>query len=236
MQPYNKEEQSLYDQSMAFVKKKANKKAIAKKYVDQYPQEKNPVSVFMAGSPGAGKTEVSKNLIKAFGGQILRLDSDDLRHEFQGYNGTNSPLFQDAATRLLEAIHDRALDKGVSFILDSTLSNYDKAVSNIKRSLNKDRAVAIYFVYQNPEQAWAFVKAREKSEGRRVPSDVFIDNFLSSRNVVNKLKEEFQSQVSLELLIKNIDGTRKVFHSNIQSVDHYLDTKYDYAALKRITS
>ncbi|XVN17010.1 zeta toxin family protein [Pseudomonas corrugata] len=37
---------------------RSNKKAIAKRLTDKvlYPPEEAPVSVFMAGSPGAGKT------------------------------------------------------------------------------------------------------------------------------------------------------------------------------------
>lgn len=42
-----------------------NKKAIAKRLtcIKEYPPEKDPVSVFMAGSPGAGKTESAKVLL-----------------------------------------------------------------------------------------------------------------------------------------------------------------------------
>jgi len=51
----------------------------------------------------------------------------------------------------VEAIHDRALKKKVSFLFDSTLSSFEKAKSNIERSLHKDRYVLIIFVYQDPE-------------------------------------------------------------------------------------
>lgn len=41
-----------------------NKKTFAKTLIDvsRYPGEKYPVSVFMAGSPGAGKTETARAL------------------------------------------------------------------------------------------------------------------------------------------------------------------------------
>ena len=44
---------------------KANRKAFAKTATsaEMFPGEKNPVAVFMAGSPGAGKTEASKALV-----------------------------------------------------------------------------------------------------------------------------------------------------------------------------
>lgn len=63
---------------------KAHKKEIAKELTDRrrFPPDAQPVSVFMAGSPGAGKTESSRRLIERFssdGHSILRIDADDLR-------------------------------------------------------------------------------------------------------------------------------------------------------------
>lgn len=78
----------------------------------------------MAGSPGAGKTETAKIMISQFreehGVEVVHIENDELRKEFEDYQGLNSPLFQRPATLLVEAIHDRALRKKVSFLLDST--------------------------------------------------------------------------------------------------------------------
>lgn len=81
-----------------------NKKTVAKRLTDRdkYSPEDKPVSVFMAGSPGAGKTEASKALIDSLsdnGIEALRIELDDLRCEFESYNGDNSHLYQ-AATDL----------------------------------------------------------------------------------------------------------------------------------------
>ncbi len=115
---------------------KAMKKVVAKRLVDHLPQEEEAVSVFMAGSPGAGKTETARAMIRAFksenGLALVHIENDELRKEFEDYQGFNSPLFQRSATLLVEAIHDRALKRGVSFILDSTLSSFDKAKDNIE--------------------------------------------------------------------------------------------------------
>ncbi|MDB2384430.1 zeta toxin family protein, partial [Endozoicomonas sp.] len=171
---------------------KKHKKTIAKKICNTnlYPKEGNPVSVFMAGSPGAGKTEASKALIKELNVNVLRLDVDDLRSEIEGYNGINSSLYQAGACILLEKCHDIALSQKQSFILDGTMADYKKAQLNLTRSLNKGRSVQIFFVYQRPDLAWAFVCARQKIEGRHVPPDVFIEQYLSSRQTVDQLKSE----------------------------------------------
>lgn len=230
----NPEESALHDIAMAFAKKNKNKKRIAIEKVDIFPQEEEPVSVFMAGSPGAGKTEVSKSLIEALEGHILRIDNDELRNEFEGYTGANSHIFQAPATRILEALHDRALKRRVSFILDTTLSNYNKAKQNIERSLKRERPVMIIFVYQDPKQAWKFVEAREKVEGRRVPPEVFVEQFISSQTVVDKLKKEFGKEVKVELLIKNIDGSQKSYYSNVLTISQYLKEPYSREEIESV--
>lgn len=123
----------------------------------------------MAGSPGAGKTEASIELlaiVETNGSEILRIDPDELRHKFPNYTGDNSWLFQKGVSVLVERVHDLALKQKQSFLLDGTLSNYDKAQENISRSLKRHRAVQILYVYQDPMLAWEFVQSREAVEGR----------------------------------------------------------------------
>lgn len=88
----------------------------------------------------------------------------------------------------------------------------------------------IIFVYQSPQNAWEFVQAREKVEGHRVPPDVFIKQFIDSQLVVNKLKEEFQKQIRVEVLVKDLTE-QKAYHCNVSAVDQYLEHKYNFASL-----
>jgi len=146
----------------------------------------------------------------------------------------NSPLFQRPATLLVEAIHDRALKRNVSFILDSTLSSFDKAKDNIERSLKRSRYVLIIFVYQEPEQAWKLVKAREKVEGRRVPEAVFVEQFLESQRVVSELKRHFKDKINITFIEKNIDGDNDNPHFNVTDIDALLRKKYNRQSLEAI--
>jgi UDP-N-acetylglucosamine kinase len=217
---------------------KAMKKKFAKAMIDHLPEEESAVSVFMAGSPGAGKTETAKVIISQFkqkhGVEVVHIENDELRKEFADYNGVNSPLFQRPATLLVEAIHDRALKQKVSFLLDSTLSSLDKAKSNIERSLKKGRYVLIIFVYQDPEQAWLLVKAREIVEGRRVPPDVFVNQFLDSQRVVSELKKLFTNQIDIIFMEKNLDGTKEKPYFNVTDIDALLGKKYNRISLEAI--
>ena len=217
---------------------KANKKQIAKKYTDRdiYCPEKNPVSVFMAGSPGAGKTEASIELVSAFEKEdckVIRIDPDELRSEFEGYEGDNSFLFQKGVSVLVEKIHDLALSQKQSFLLDGTLSNLHKSEQNIERSLKRGRMVQILYVYQDPRLAWEFVRARELDEGRRILPEHFIEQYFAARKNVNQLKNKYARQLSVDLLLKEVDNSHRAYKANIDVIDNHIPEKYTPSALEQ---
>ena len=205
---FSKEEIAIEEAALAFAK--FNKKPIAKRLTDKaiYPPEEEPVSVFMAGSPGAGKTEVSLELLEDLAqgeNQVIRIDPDELRSEFAQYDGNNSYLFQKGVSVLVEKVYDLALKQKQSFLLDGTLSNLGKARANIRRSLNKTRAVQILYVYQDPFLAWEFMQARELAEGRRILLEHFVGQYFAARKNVNSLKCEFGNEVAVHLLLKDVN-------------------------------
>lgn len=216
-----------------------NKKDIAKRLTDKarFLPEDEPVSVFMAGSPGAGKTEASIELLSIVednGVEILRIDPDELRHVFPTYTGDNSWLFQGAISILVERIHDLALKQRQSFLLDGTLSHFDKAEQNITRSLRKRRVVQILYVYQDPALAWEFVKSREAVEGRHIKRETFIDQYFAARIVVNRLKATFGSDIRVDLLLKNTDNSHKLYKAGIDKIDNHIPEKYTLADLAKM--
>lgn len=224
-------------QNKAFEYAKRHKKDIAKQFTDQerFPPEEYPVSVFMAGSPGAGKTETSKALIETLDGQpIMRIDPDEMRDYFEDYDGTNAWLFQGAVSVLVNRIHDMALKQKQSFLLDGTLTNFEQAKKNIERSISKDRAVQILYVYQEPALAWEFVEAREAEEGRRIQPETFLDQYFAARDVVNQLKRDFGKDVRVDLLCKNSDHSSKFFKAGVDRIDNHIPEKYTRADLERL--
>lgn len=116
-QGMTEEERAIWDDAIRFAR--SNKKAIGKRLTDQtrYPPEREPVSVFMAGSPGAGKTEASLALLNLFSDTpILRIDPDELRNEFEAYQGGNAWLFQGAVSILVGKLKDGGFDQNTSSI------------------------------------------------------------------------------------------------------------------------
>ena len=226
------EDQAIENDACDFVAK--NRRRIARELTDlaTYPAEKNPVAVFMAGSPGAGKTEASQALIKKLDGPVLRIDPDDYRALIPGYNGKNSNLFQRAVSRFVEKVLDEAFAKRQSFILDGTLSNYEVASRNVSRALAKARLVQILYVFQDPCQAWRFVQDREALDGRHIPVDVFIEQYFLARDVVNRLKDELGRKIKVDLIIKDLDGDNRVYEGNIQAIDGYVKETYSVRSLR----
>lgn len=220
---------------------RANKKAIATKFTDIETNlpDLHPSSVFMAGSPGAGKTEASISLldvIKQKKGKlhILRIDPDEFRSNFEDYTGNNAWLFQPAVSILVSAIIDIALKQSQSFILDGTLSNFEIANENISRSLKRKRYVQLLYVYLSPEKAWEFVQAREKKEGRKIPPERFIEQYFMARQNVNQLKQIYGNKIKVDLLLKDIEGKNRLYKAGIDCIDHHIPEKYSKSGIEEL--
>ena len=238
----NEKEMEIKAQADQFAKE--NKKRLAKELTDisAYAPDESSISVFMAGSPGAGKTEYSKNFIDDLEGRkkhkVIRIDADEFRRCIPGYTGTNSYLFQGAISIIVNAVHDLALDQKQTFLMDGTLSNYDRAAQNINWSLSRNRPVFIFYVYQKPEVAWKFTKAREVTEGRNIPKDVFIERFLSARDVTLRIRKDFDQRVVIYLVKKDfethaVEDIIKIEKDGLQ-IDHYIQERYTKDELEKL--
>jgi len=215
---------------------RANAKQIAADFIEPFSADANPVSTFMAGSPGAGKTETSKELLRDVG-NTARIDADEMREHFAecGYNGANSHLFQKSATRLVHAIHDLALKRRVSFLMDGTFAGEEMARQNIQRSLKRGREVFVIFVYQSPQAAWDFVQRREAVEGRRVRPEDFASKFCASQAVVNQMKAEFGGDITLSLVVKDLDdAANRFYHKSIRRIEDHIPERYNAEEIRAL--
>lgn len=229
----NEEERRLSEEAFEWVKK--NERMLVEKFasLEEYEVDLAPVSLFMAGSPGAGKTEVSKRLLQRFDKKPVRIDADEIRVMCPGYRGGNSHVFQRAASRGVNMLYSHALYESLNLILDGTFA-YRDVETNIRRSLDKQRKVEVYFVYQDPLVAWWFTKEREKSEGRRVPKAAFIDTFLRSRENVRAIKQMFGDRVELNLVVKDVEKGYEYPEPDVVDIDQHLPMIYTRSNLESI--
>lgn len=218
---------------------KSHRKQLCEQFanISIYPRTDAPSSYFMAGSPGAGKTEFSKGFIKQLqekepARKIVRIDADEIRDVLPGYDHTNAWELQPAASRGVEKILDYVFDHDQDFLLDGTFSNYAVAKKNIERCVSHTRKIGLLYLYQDPVVAWKFTKIRELGEGRNIPKEAFIREFFSSKECVNRIKEEFGANIELWLITKNFNQGVENTEFNIDNIDSYLKTAYTKESLE----
>lgn len=232
------EKEKIIEESKRWVK--ANKREIVQRFIgDKVESTEKPFTIFMAGSPGAGKTEISKRFISSFKevnseSFVARIDPDDIREIIPGYNGSNSYLFQGAVSLGVEKLYDYVLSKKINAVIDGTLAIYDVADKNISRSIKRNRDVSIFYIYQDPVKAWEFTKAREMIEGRNIPKEAFIESLFSAKDNVNKLKKMYGKKLTIFLIIKDFENNTEKSHFNISNIDNYLKINYTKKSLTKI--
>jgi UDP-N-acetylglucosamine kinase len=240
------EDKELIEQSKSWIK--SNKKVLIERFVGDisYIKDIDPFSIFMAGSPGAGKTESSKRFINEFiklycsrvgtehpNPQVARIDPDEIREIIPGYNGANAELFQGSVSLGVEKLYDYVIDKKLSVVVDGTLANYAAAHKNIKRAVDKERKVGIFYIYQDPLIAWDFTKKREEEDGRRISKATFIESFFKAKINVNQLKKDFGDKIQVFLVVKDYENNTQRTKFNIENIDNYLKIKYTKKSLTK---
>lgn len=222
-------------EAKTFIKKE--KTLLIKTFADleKFPPNEKPFSFFMAGSPGAGKTEFSKRLIEIMAPiPIVRIDADEIREFIPWYNGKNSDIVQGAAAIAVDKLNYYTLKNKQNSIMDGTFANYEIAHRNIINSLNKNRRIGVFYIYQDPLKAWDFTRKREKLEGRYVPKEAFIDAFFKAKENVQLIKKEFGNKIELNLVIKNNNNEDEDIKSDIENIDSLIETLYNKESLQKI--
>lgn len=215
-----------------------NKKQLIAKFCnpDKYPAAHSPITIFMAGTPGAGKTEFSQSLLQTFHDPFVRIDADEVRemmHEI-GYNGGNAHLFQDATNKAVNILFDHANRKnGQNVLLDGTFA-YGDWRTNVQRSIDNGRKVEIYYLYQDPKIAWGYVETRRKKHGRAVPIDTFIRSYIASAQNVEKAKELFGDNIVLYFAQNNYQKEIERIEVDVTNLEKFLPKRYTEDKLKSL--
>ncbi len=225
------DDKKLAEEARHYVR--AHKKTIIEKFASlaSAPSTEKPFTLFMAGSPGAGKTEFSKSYInelmqKNSSIKVVRIDADEIRNELPQYTGGNAAIVQGACAIAVEKLFDAVQERKQNAIVDGTFSDYAVSYKDVTRALGRGRKVDIYYLYQDPLVAWDFTQKREAIEHRHVSKKMFIDSFFAAKDNVNKVKEELGKAIELSLIIKNYDNSSFKSYFNIEKVDNYLDLGY----------
>lgn len=230
--------------------------------IEEFIIKKNPlrldlITIFMAGSPGAGKTEFSKRILptlemslfelinseykkhgKTLENQkiLIHLDVDEIRSFLPQYELSNEKtkikgnahVIQKAANKGLDLLRKYAFANDINIVLDGTFSNYSTMKIMVKKSLARNRKIYIFYIYLDPISAWEFTKAREKIEGRNIIKLKFIEQYLSSQANVIKIQEELGNLVEINCIIKNNKNEIVKYVTNVKDVKDYFKTNEIY--------
>ncbi|NCU41713.1 MAG: hypothetical protein EOM19_03240 [Candidatus Moranbacteria bacterium] len=233
----NKEESNISEQAKFFIK--MHQKNLIEKFASlkKFPPSKSlPATYFMAGSPGAGKTEFSKKFINLLPeDHIVRIDADEIKILIPQYNKKNSDIIQGAASLGVEKLYDFVLKHKQNALVDGTLANYKKSEENIQRSLEKNREIHIFYLSQNPLIAWDFTQKREELEGRNIPKEAFIETLFLAKESIKRLKGKFPKEIFLHLILKNNNNLIKntQFDVSENAIDSFIKIPYTKEQLKK---
>lgn len=232
-------DKKLKQAAIKWVRRKQNKQYLIEKFanLDECQPTNNPLVLFMAGSPGAGKTELSKELVRILNEEdeshYCRIDPDEIRDELPGYDGSNAYLFQQAISIAMDDLISHISKSNQNAIIDGTLAKYDTAKSNIKKIIERNGITGIIYVYQDPKVAWNFTQMREKLEGRRINKKDLVNTLFKARENVDILKEEFKDRLMVFLAEKDYRNKIKKFEINIDKIEHHSKLPYTKGELER---
>ncbi|MEY8537856.1 zeta toxin family protein [Lactococcus muris] len=208
---------------------KTHKNQLISDIVANKKRLEDKTAVFMAGSPGAGKSEVAASVASIYPDYVV-IDADYFRSKFPSYNGKNSSEFQKAASWLVEQAFKYMIEHGYSFILDATFA-LRSSNNNIKRALKNNFKTLIFYVYQEPLIAWDFTKKREEVEGRVVPKSTFVHAFFKARENIIKAKAKYPD-IELNIVLKDFNNDVADVHFDAENVELILTQNYTHEELE----
>lgn len=215
---------------------KDHKKAFAKKLIRDSGVAKTdqPAAIFMAGLPGAGKTEFTKSWIINSRLKVIRLDMDEIASQIDTYSPRKADKFRKAASVLLSYTYDRVVNGKYDFVMDGTFGG-NVAIQNIERAIKHGYRVKVIYIYQSPKLAWEYTLAREKVEHRAIKLEGFLDSYYRILNNLRKLGNLASELVSIDLVVKDAQNKngKTVSNISIKDIDNYVNIEYNRDNLRR---
>ena len=195
-------------------------------------------AIFMAGLPGAGKTEFANGLLQILQpGSMVRLDMDEIATKIEGYTPREADRFRSGASIILARAIDEVLRQKMNFLLDGTFG-HKRAIENVQRALGMVYAVKIFYVVQDPRVAWNFTKQREKIEHRAISLEGFVNAFFNTpRNIFDLMSQKYD-KMGVTIIRKDNTNAEvgRQENINLQMMGEFIRTEikqYDKDSLRR---
>lgn len=116
-----------------------------------------------------------------------------------------------------------------AIVYDTNFANYESSKRKIDKVINAGKKVNIVYVYRDPIVAYENgVIPRIKKEGRIVPIDVHIKNYMGSFPTVQKIANEYGNKVDVEI----IDNSRGKDEARMVPLENFKPKEYTYNELE----
>jgi len=176
------------DEAKSWAKNKENQHRVIAACIGDHPRA-DKLAIFMAGIPGAGKTEFVHGLKGSPLGDYTIIEHDHLVEYIDSYSPKDYYNFRRAGSTLVTKLFEYCLRNGYSFIFDGTLS-HDNGFKNIKKTLKRGYTVIVIYIHQDVRSAWQLTKDRELVKRRSIEKQGFIE---TCEKLTLSLKKIFNS-------------------------------------------
>ena len=207
------------EQAKSWVKDKANQQRVIDSILKTTPAKKTKLAIFMAGIPGAGKTEFVQNSRSEVLKSMVVIEHDQLVVYIEGYSPENYYVFRKAGSVLVTRLFNECLKLGLSFIFYGTLS-HDRGKRNIQKCINKGFAVLVIYIYQDAHSAWQLTKDRELVKKRSIEKDGFIKTCQSINKNLHDIFQTFHKSDEFTFWIIKKNGAPGMESSELVIYDH----------------
>lgn len=210
-----------------------NKKQLIKEVTGSItpPTDARPIAVFLAGIPGAGKTEFINRLF-AHNEPIVKIDLDEIVKLFPGYKPKKYYEFRTAANIIVDECVIYCRKHKLNFALDGTFG-YGKAVENIKHALKRHDVIILY-VWKDPLQAWQLTKDRELITNRAIDKSGFIQSYENVPKNLKIIRKKFQESVPIIAFRKNKTNDNFQMTQSDRIIDDLLNNRYNKDELEQL--
>lgn len=215
---------------------KRNKKQLVRQIVGDVkpaPKDEDPIAVFAAGIPGAGKTEFLDRLL-ADTPNVARIDMDEIVKLFDGYTPENYYKFRGAANIIVDETVIYCRKHKLDFILDGTFGSR-RAVDNVRSALKRHRVV-IFYVWKEPSVAWQHTKDRQLVIKRGVDKDGFIEACINIPLNLGSVREKFDDKIFFAAIKKDMKSDDFQMTRDNAEIDKLLELSYTRDNLERTLS
>ncbi len=154
-------------------KDKKNQQAVIDACMKKYEPTRARIAIFMAGIPGAGKTEFVRGLQNSSMKNTVIIEHDQLVEYIDTYTPERYYDFRKAGSNLVGALFTHCLKNELPFVFDGTLS-HDRASHNIKKTLQHGYSVIVIYIHQDIKSAWKLTQDRELVKKRSIERKGFL--------------------------------------------------------------